>query len=186
MFLNQTETLPSSDLTNKAKQGDTNALGILIEYYRPLLLDISYKNIGRNSQSEDIVEDAILLSFSEKTTLKESGSFASWLLSHYYTSLSNYYELNSKVVFLEGEDFQKLLMDELDLDEVNKHFKKIASKKNVWDSLAVLDQNHKAIIILWYFGDYTSLQEVATILEITKEEVKDRLDQARILLYKRA
>lgn len=166
-------------LLEQAEAGDLTSLGKLTEHFRPVLTSLAQKNIDLPSQAEDIVGDTMVVAMGEFESRDKKTPFAAWLLNIFYLVSLTYFELDTKLVYLEEEDFKELVTEGIIPEVVDKHFEQIGNKHKIWQSLQNLEEISRSAIILYYFAEITSPKQVAQILDIPENEVKNTLSKAR-------
>jgi len=169
-------------LLKEAEEGSIESLGELLEQYRDLLYLLAFNNIGIESQSEDMVGDTFIMAMGEFKNRPKKDPFASWLLSFFYSVCASYYEVDTKVVYLEEAEFQDMLNEGIIPEGVDRHFKKMNEKQKVWESLETLEDIPKAIVILYYFAGITSLKKISQMVELSEELTTKTLNEARLTL----
>jgi RNA polymerase sigma-70 factor, ECF subfamily len=67
------------DLVRLAVSGGTDAFGELARRYRPAMVTLAERYVGRNSAAEDIAQDSLLLAYRSLKSLRNASRFAAWL-----------------------------------------------------------------------------------------------------------
>lgn len=88
-------------LVDKAKQGDTDAFGILYQYYYSKMKGVCIKILKENKDVvDDLVQDAFILALVSISKLKNNERFSQWLTSITTNLALKYHEKSSKVHFV--------------------------------------------------------------------------------------
>src|SRR5579864_5957813 len=66
-------------LVRGAQAGDVGALSALLERYRPAMLAVALGVLGRPSDAEDAVQDAMLAALGRIRDLRDPGAIGPWL-----------------------------------------------------------------------------------------------------------
>jgi RNA polymerase sigma-70 factor (ECF subfamily) len=66
-------------LVRDAQAGDMAALGVLLDRYRPAMLAVALGVLGRPSDAEDAVQDAMLTALGRIQDLRDPGAAGPWL-----------------------------------------------------------------------------------------------------------
>jgi RNA polymerase sigma-70 factor (ECF subfamily) len=66
-------------LVSSALQGDEDAFNVLFSRYRSLLYRLAYRVLRNREESEDAVQNCLLLAFCKLEGFKHAGAFRSWL-----------------------------------------------------------------------------------------------------------
>ena len=61
------------DLVRLAVSGGTDAFGELARRYRPAMVTLAERYVGRNSAAEDIAQDSLLLAYRSLKSLRKIG-----------------------------------------------------------------------------------------------------------------
>ena len=67
------------DLVRLAVAGEAQAFGELAQRYRPAMLALAERYVGRNSGAEDVVQDSLLLAHRSLGSLRNPSRVAAWL-----------------------------------------------------------------------------------------------------------
>jgi RNA polymerase sigma-70 factor, ECF subfamily len=67
-------------LLERAKHGDLDAYGQLVDHHRDVVFRVAARVVGRD-EADDVTQDALLRAFSRLDTFRGTGSFRSWLLA---------------------------------------------------------------------------------------------------------
>lgn len=72
--------VPDTELVARARLGDLEAFGQLVERYERSLLAIALAKVRNFHEAEDVVQATLLLAFRRLGTLRDDGLFAPWLM----------------------------------------------------------------------------------------------------------
>jgi RNA polymerase sigma-70 factor, ECF subfamily len=67
-------------LLERAKHGDLDAYGQLVDHHRDVVFRVAARVVGRD-EADDVTQDALLRAFSRLDSYRGTGSFRSWLLA---------------------------------------------------------------------------------------------------------
>jgi len=70
---------PDRVLVEQARQGDTQAFGVLVERYQRLLAAIALGLLGDESKVEDVVQDAFVSAWKSLPGFRGEAKFRNWL-----------------------------------------------------------------------------------------------------------
>ena len=67
------------ELVGLSLAGETGAFGELARRYRPAIVALASRYVGRNAAAEDVAQDALLLAYRSLGSLRNASRFAAWL-----------------------------------------------------------------------------------------------------------
>ncbi|NYB72740.1 sigma-70 family RNA polymerase sigma factor [Sedimentibacter hydroxybenzoicus DSM 7310] len=138
----------------------------LIKEYQTSLYRLAKSILLNEHDTEDAVCSAIYKAYISRNTIRKINSFKSWILkivsNEAYTILRN----KKNVVYVDtvSESTSDTYESEVPYD--------------VWDAVEKLDEKYRAIIVLFYYDDF-SIKHISEILSIPQNTVKTRLLRAR-------
>ena len=74
------ETSNEDSLLERARYGDLDAYGALVEQHRDVVFRVAARVVGPH-EADDVAQDAFLRAFSRVDTFRGEGSFRAWLLT---------------------------------------------------------------------------------------------------------
>lgn len=155
-----------------AKAGDGAAWSFLYKYYHPKLFSTALRICGNTPGARDAVQNALITAYLKLGDLKDNSAFGSWikriLIHSCYRALKNSTGGNSKPL---EEGFVE--------DETNRKFDWLYSQARLHSILSKLPEVLHSTIVLRYFSDFQSYDEIANILSVPVGTVRSRLNQAR-------
>lgn len=180
----QTET-DERILVNEVLSGHWAAFVKLIKQYEALVLHIVTPLVGANADREDICQDVFIKAYEKLHTFKFKSKLGTWIGNIAYNTsvnflqkkknilLSNLMSSENEISFLEnaGADYnnaEQIIIKQEDISQLNK-------------AIDLLTQFQKAVLLLFYQDELTS-EEISTILEIPVNTVKSHLFRAKISL----
>lgn len=151
-----------------AKADDKDAFSRLIKTDQNVLYRVSKGMLQHDDDCAEVIQETIIKSYYSIHKLKDQDNFKNWLIRLLIDQCYDLLEQQDNVIPTESVDpvFQLSAHDEPTVhDQLSEGIDKLSTNK-------------KAIIILFYDEDLT-IQEIATILNITEDTVKSRLNYAR-------
>lgn len=138
----------------------------LIKEYQTSLYRLAKSILLNEHDAEDAVCSAIYKAYISRNTIRNIGSFKSWILKIVSNESCTIYRNKKRVVYVDtiAEDTPQIQEAETPYD--------------VWDAIQKLDEKHRAIIVLFYYDDF-SIKHISEILSIPQNTVKTRLLRAR-------
>ncbi len=164
-------------------KGDPKAFEVLFKKYREQVARLVYSIVKHEALVQDIVQEVFLLVFRHLSKFRQHAAFKTWIYritvneslrqlerARRWQPLPDGDAERSKipstlVVFENGESPERVLIDG-------------EQKALVHDALNSIRPHHRTILVLYYLEDL-SVQEIAEVLEIPEGSVKSRLFYAR-------
>ncbi|MBX3013555.1 MAG: bifunctional nuclease family protein [Caldilineaceae bacterium] len=173
------------DLVEQAQAGNKQAFNQLVDRYGPMTERIAFRLIGNAETARDLAQEAILQAYLSLATLRQGGSFQSWLYGIVLNVCRNY-RRSQKLNFLSLEALAGgLHFDALPFTSTEPEPHVLAEMRELHEqvlaAVATLSpKNREATLLFYYEGQ--SLQEIALTLGISVTAVKGRLHKARLQL----
>ena len=135
---------------------------------------------GNTHDAEDLFQDTWTRAFAKLGQYKPDRSFKSWLFAICVNIFKNTKSLkyNTARAALTAEEQERFINSVPDAE------KDIDAYLDLYEALYSLPKKHRAVIILFYFREFTQ-REIAAILHIPEGTVKSRLNSAKKLLERR-
>ena len=164
-------------------KGDPNAFEVLFKKYREQVARLVYSIVKHEALVQDIVQEVFLLVFRHLSKFRQRAAFKTWIYritvneslrqmerARRWQPLPDGDAERSKIpstliVVENGESPERVLIDG-------------EQKALVHDALNSIRPHHRTILVLYYLEDL-SVQEIAEVLEIPEGSVKSRLFYAR-------
>ena len=158
-------------LVRKAQRGSKDAFVKLIESHEAALYRVARAFLSRKQDLEDAVQEAVCRAFSKLPDLRDPGLFDTWL---------------TRIMINCCVDLQRLQrgsfpIDVLPVDDPNRTWDEFTREEESWDvrqALSELSENDQLILTLFYLNEL-SIREIAQILSIKENAVKQRLYRGR-------
>jgi len=154
------------DLVTAACRGDVASFGKLYERYYRLAVGIAYSRLTDIHLAEDAAQEAFAVACCTLTTLQEKDKFPQWLGTICRRKAS---QLAGSRPTTELLSQQCEPANDSDL---------AALQQRVRDSLEILDDSSREMIVLHYFSG-VSHEEIASIFKLTRQAIHGRLQRAR-------
>ncbi|HQJ56621.1 MAG TPA: RNA polymerase sigma factor [Caldisericia bacterium] len=165
--------LPESEIIKEVKKGDKEMFGLLVEKYSDRVFSYFIRFLGDRDEALNLTSEVFFKAFKGIKNFNEDKEFFPWLI---------------KIARNEGINFMRKnkVYEELETDKFTEenYFERDVMLE---DALKKLNENDREILLLFYQQDL-SYDEIANILNISLENVKVRIFRAkeklRKLLYK--
>jgi len=173
-------------LASKSLSGDLDAFEELVNSFKNRIFSLVYRIVGQQQEAEDITQEVFITVYQKLYQFDSTKSFAPWIFriatntsisalrkkkkvitQSFDDTYASYYEVNNPSYLMDPQ-----LMFER---------KELAGEMN--HAILSLPENYRIVITLRYQMDLDN-QEIADILDISKENVEVRVHRARKALRK--
>jgi len=160
----------------RARQGDPDAFGQLVEAYQVAVFNLCYRMLGEEFEAEDAAQETFLRAYDAMDRYDVDRPFSTWLLSiaaHYCIDQIR----KKRMTFV---NFQTLSDQEVADPSPNPEVSLSASEEQqrVRALLGILSPADRAAVVMYYWSDF-SYEQIAEALNLTISAVKSRLHRAR-------
>ncbi|MBB5889163.1 RNA polymerase sigma factor [Kutzneria kofuensis] len=165
--------LSDVELVRAARGGDVGALGLLLTRHEAGMRAVALSILGYGPDADDAVQDASLAALRRIGDLREPGSVGPWLRMIVRNACR--LRLRSARTVVPVADPMPPA-DPLSPDRVlDSH----ASRDWIWHAVNELSPTLRQAVLLRYFTDVNSYEQIAEVLEVPVGTVRSRLNQAR-------
>ena len=181
MFARYDPSLRSdADLVAAARQGETEALGSLFRRHRARLHAIALSLVGCSGDADDAVHDTFLTALTRLQELRDPAAVGGWLR----TILRNrcLMKLRRRRPQAGPEETERVFRDMPDETRVESLIESRDLRDWVWAALTRLPEQHRATVMLRYFGGFRTYADIAAILGVPIGTVRSRLSDAKVRL----
>jgi len=168
----------------RARQGDDEAFGRLVEAYQRPVFNVCYRMLGDPAEAEDAAQETFIRAYTRLASYDPERKFSSWLLS-----IASHYCIDR----LRRRRFNLVSWDDLPpwrwLPDSDPQPEEVAlrheAQQHAQELLQELPPDYRAAVILRYWYDM-SYEEIAETLDSTLPAVKSRLFRARHVMAQAA
>ena len=158
----------------------------LAQYQTRFLYNAAFRYVGNRYDAEDLVQETLYTAYHKFHQLRDKQKLKSWM----FTILRNHFlKLQRKKVPVKADEFEngvdylsQLEFVSLGQDLASAYERKIEAE-SVQSILDKLPEKYKTVIILYYMED-SSYQEIADILAVPVGTVMSRLSRAKQMMKK--
>jgi RNA polymerase sigma-70 factor (ECF subfamily) len=172
------------EIISQAQAGDLRAFETLYRKYERQVYRTAFAIVGNSQTAEEVLQDCFLRAYKHLHRLNGEPSISPWLhrvaVNLCYSRLRRDY---LSQVMIPLESLSNRLFPSLDPspEESTQHSEVSAA---IQSGIAALDVKHRSVVVLYYLQEF-SLEEVAYILDCPVGTVKSRLHYARRELSQR-
>ena len=166
------ETLP----VREAREGDPDAWDVLFRRYQKPLYVYVFELIRYEQPSLDIVQETFIRAARHVEQLETDGKFGSWLFGIAHRQCIDYWRRAERRQVFEDQSELETIGDPLP-DPASELIRR-EEHKAFLNAIESLRPPHRAVILLYYMEDF-SIEEIAEVIGIDPGTVKSRLHYAR-------
>lgn len=174
--------LSDEELVLSATAGDFGAFDELVRRFRPAVLNVARRLVGREA-AEDVAQDALLLAFKALPQLQEPGRFGLWLGAITRNRALRWAQRKSNRDSAAASEWDELILENTPhlgpLPE--KTIERDETRDQVRAAVDQLPSTLGPVMVLYYYEDMP-VSRIAGILGLTSTTVKWRLHQGRLAL----
>ncbi|NMW84469.1 RNA polymerase sigma factor [Peptoniphilus sp. AGMB00490] len=159
------------------KNGDKYSFDLLYKEYNLILYRTALLLLGNKDDAEDVLQDTFLSIYKNINSLKDFNKLKPWIFS----ILKNFCYTKYKKRKREFPD--EFVLDRADIGSVSNGEDEFLLNEEIEEALLKLKQREREVIVLFYYDDF-SIEEIAKICKTFKGTVKSRLFRARNNLKK--
>lgn len=168
-------------LVTQTLEGNTQAFSELVNRYQQFVFTLALRVVKRREEAEEVAQDSFLKAYEALDTYRGDAKFSSWLYSIVYRKALDRVRKNNRTRTLEIVDD----VTESDSETIENalHYLEVKERnKYLQEAIANLSEESAAIISLFYFEEL-SIKEIASITELSEDNVKIKLYRSRKRLY---
>jgi RNA polymerase sigma factor (sigma-70 family) len=179
--------MPSLELTSDAElvaatlAGNRNAFGKIVERYQRLLCSLAYSATGQLGQSEDLAQDTFVDAWRQLANLREPEKLRPWLCGILRFKVSRLRRADGREPVRRAEALEAAE----EIASADQPAADLAIDREeqalMWSALARIPESYREPLIL-YYREGRSIEHVAAALELTEDNVKQRLSRGRKIL----
>ncbi|MCT8978817.1 RNA polymerase sigma factor [Clostridium sp. CX1] len=163
------------NLIDRCKLGEKEAFRELFQGIEKEALATAYLISGNRGISEDILQETYIKCIREIKNLRNEGAFKTWFFKIMIRTGWDLCNKHSRIVPVDIENQRQVHLHGFQYED---DIANCELKLTVHNAINKLNDKLKAVVILYYFNDM-SVEEVAKILGCFKTTVKSRLFYAR-------
>jgi len=171
-------------IATRIQQGNTDALGILIDRYETKLKRYGMRFLAYDDDIEDAVQEIFIKAYKNIQSFDANRKFSSWIYRIAHNEFINHIRLHARdpLPFLDFE-VDTLIPHPFSDDTPESDLEKKETKELMDKALKKLSPKYREILLLFYYEEL-SYEEIADILRIPKTTVGVRLNRAKKELKK--
>lgn len=163
------------ELARAAQAGDTASLGLLLERHRAAMQAVALSLLGYRPETQDAVQDAMLVALRRIGELRDPTAVGSWLR----TLTRNACLMRLRTSQREIVDEESLLALPADTLSPEQALDRHALRNWIWRALEELSEPLQVVVLLRYFSDISTYSQIAALLGVPVGTVRSRLNEAK-------
>lgn len=176
------EVFPSdADLVARARSGDVEAFGLLVERNQDYIYNVVYHLVGSGQDAEDIAQDVFVQAYKSIARFEGRAKFTTWLYGIMLNSVRSFWRRRSRrpTFVLGGPNEDDERPDpQAGGDNPLEATMREERVRTVRRAIAGLDDDLREIVVLRDIRGLT-YEELAEVLDVPDGTVKSRLHRAR-------
>src|ERR1017187_4166715 len=177
-----TATRNDAELVGESLSGNRDAFGQIVSRYQSLVCSLAYSATGSLSQSEDLAQETFVAAWKQLADLREPAKLRAWLCGIARNLIHNTLRRQGREPAHAAEQLDAA--PELPSLEPSPPEQAISREEEaiLWRSLERIPEIYREPLVLFY-RKHQSVEAVAQNLELTEDNVKQRLSRGRKLLH---
>jgi len=170
-----------ADLVTQSLTGNRDAFGAIVTRYQSLVCSLAYSATGSLGQSEDLAQETFITAWKHLRMLREPGKLRGWLCGIARNRINSALRREGREPLRTAETLdaahEAATLEPLPSDHAINH----EEQALLWRSLEHIPETYREPLILFY-RQGQSVQQTATLLDLSEDTVKQRLSRGRKLL----
>jgi RNA polymerase sigma factor (sigma-70 family) len=176
------EETRDAELVALARSGSKEAFGRLVERYQPMAHHVALGMVANEDIARELAQEAVLQAYLSLDHLRDEAAFRSWLYGIVLNVCRSYIR-DQKTIFFSLESLAGgLQFSAIPFSGPVPDPQETAEERElhrlVVDAVNALSPKNRTVVLMFYY-DQLSLQEIAAILGVSVVAVKGRLHKAR-------
>ena len=171
-----------AELVSGTLAGNRDAFGQIVSRYQSLICSLAYSATGSLGQSEDLAQETFITAWKHLGHLRERDKLRAWLCGIARNRINNFLRREGREPIREAAPLDEI--SESHSPEPLPHDHTISNEEQaiLWRSLERIPEIYREPLVLFY-REHQSIEAVAEKLELTEDNVKQRLSRGRKLLH---
>lgn len=164
-------------LINQIIEGDAKAFTVLVNRYKDLVFTLALRMLKNREEAEEVSQDTFIKTYNSLHKFKGDSKFSTWIYKVAYNSCLDRIKKNKKY------------LNDVEINEYTEH--QVKTMENAFDVLVEEERNQliqncllllpseESFLLTLYYFEEQSLDEIATIVGLTPNNVKVKLFRSR-------
>ena len=161
-----------TQLIGRILDGDTSGYAVMVDRYKDLAFTIAFRILGKREDAEEVVQDAFVKAFQNLSSFRQTAKFSTWLYRIIYnTAISKHRQRKPGWQSIEEITIPDNTAEFMGEEEEDRH-------KMLETAMQQLPEEDRVMLTLYYVNE-SSVEDLHSILGISKSNVKIKLFRAR-------
>jgi len=171
-----------AELVSGTLAGNRDAFGQIVARYQSLVCSLAYSATGNLAASEDLAQETFVTAWKQLAGLREPEKLRAWLCGIARNLINNSLRKSGREPSHRAESLEEI--SESPALEPHPAEQTISNEELaiLWRSLERIPEIYREPLVLFY-REHQSIEAVAEKLELTEDNVKQRLSRGRKLLH---
>ncbi len=170
-----------ADLVGETLSGNRDAFGRIVSRYQSLICSLAYSATGSLGQSEDLAQETFITAWKHLGHLRERDKLRAWLCGIARNRINNFLRREGREPVREAASLEEISESHSPEPLPVEHTISREEEQILWRSLERIPEIYREPLVLFY-REHQSIEAVAEKLELTEDNVKQRLSRGRKLL----
>ena len=173
--------LTDERLVQLTLEGELSAFEELVDRYKKRVFGIVYRMISQYQEAEDITQEVFLTVYEKLYQFDETKSFGAWIYRIATNTTISALRKKKKVITLSFDDSLGKVFNyipSIEIVDPQLALEKQELKEQINAAIMELPESYRIVLTLRYQSDLNN-QEIADILNLTKENVEVKIHRAR-------
>jgi RNA polymerase sigma factor (sigma-70 family) len=171
-----------ADLVGETLSGNRDAFGRIVSRYQSLICSLAYSATGSLGQSEDLAQETFITAWKHLGHLRERDKLRAWLCGIARNRINNFLRREGREPVREAASLEEISESHSPEPLPVEHTISREEEQILWRSLERIPEIYREPLVLFY-REHQSIEAVAEKLELTEDNVKQRLSRGRKLLH---
>jgi RNA polymerase sigma factor (sigma-70 family) len=171
-----------AELVSGTLAGNRDAFGQIVSRYQSLICSLAYSATGSLGQSEDLAQETFITAWKHLGHLRERDKLRSWLCGIARNRINNFLRREGREPNHQAESIEEVSESHSPEPLPVEHIISNEEQAILWRSLERIPEIYREPLVLFY-REHQSIEAVAEKLELTEDNVKQRLSRGRKLLH---
>lgn len=165
------------ELTQRAQSGDVEALGLLLARHESAMRTVAMSLLGYGPDAEDAVQEASLTALLRIGDVRDPSSVGAWLRAVVRNTARMTLRAVREAPGLDEADCHHLLVAQSASPDqiIEQH----AMRDWIWHALGEVSPQSRLVLMLRYFSQVNTYQDIAAACEVPVGTVRSRLSHAK-------
>ena len=161
-----------TQLIGRILDGDTSGYAVMVDRYKDLAFTLAFRILGRREDAEEVVQNAFVKAFQNLSSFRQKAKFSTWLYRIIYnTAISKHRQRKPGWQSIEEITVPDNAAEFMAEEEEDRH-------KILDNAMQQLPKEDRILLTLYYV-DESSVDDLHSIVGISRANVKIKLFRAR-------